>query len=227
MSLYKQHFPHVEIIPYNSLPPQEQQAVRCTGIGASEIGTILGRNPFQSPYELWEVKTGRRIVKQTEAMRIGSYFEKHFVHYLRDYHLDTPILTNGKNMYRLKRNPICLCTPDRFHWEVGYINPRLIEIKITERWSASKRECARLQVLWQMHVMGILYATVYVLQGTKVLKYAYEYDKHEAEIVELEVERFWRYVATDTPLPKADSPLKKHHDELPLPPFTASFGNWN
>jgi predicted phage-related endonuclease len=227
MFSYQQQFPHVEVIPYASLSQVEQQTVRRTGIGASEIGTILGRNPFQSPYELWEVKTGRRTVEQTEAMRIGSYFEKHFVHYLRDYHLDKPILTNGKNMYRLKRNPICLCTPDRFYWEVGYINPRLIEIKITERWSASKRECARLQTLWQMHVMGILYATVYVLQGTKVLKYAYEYNQHEAEILEVEVGRFWRYVTTDTPPPKTEAPAHKQHGVLPVSPFTASFGNWN
>lgn len=34
-------------------------AVRNTGIGGSDAGTILGMNPYKSPYQLWMEKTGQ------------------------------------------------------------------------------------------------------------------------------------------------------------------------
>ena len=37
---------------------EEWLAQRLTGLGASECATVLGLNPFQSPFQLWAEKTG-------------------------------------------------------------------------------------------------------------------------------------------------------------------------
>ena len=38
---------------------------------ASETAAVMGLSPWQTPYELWLVKTGRTVTKETEAMRHG------------------------------------------------------------------------------------------------------------------------------------------------------------
>ena len=45
-------------------------------IGASEVGALLGRSPWLTPRELWEVKTGRREVAETAAMARGRDLEE-------------------------------------------------------------------------------------------------------------------------------------------------------
>lgn len=42
---------------------------------ASETAAVMGVSPWQSPYELWLVKTGRKITVETEAMRHGTATE--------------------------------------------------------------------------------------------------------------------------------------------------------
>ena len=48
-------------IDQTALSPDEQWHLRRRlGIGGSEIGTILGLNKYQTPFDLWLVKTGRK-----------------------------------------------------------------------------------------------------------------------------------------------------------------------
>lgn len=52
------------------------QAKRGTAtIGASEISAVLGHDPWTSPQDLWERKTGRTVFEGNEATRRGTYFE--------------------------------------------------------------------------------------------------------------------------------------------------------
>ena len=60
------------------LSRDEWLEVRKRGIGSSDAGTAVGLNPYQSPLELWMIKTGRDsdIPKidpndETKARRIG------------------------------------------------------------------------------------------------------------------------------------------------------------
>ena len=48
-------------IDQTALSPDEQWHLRRRlGIGGSEIGTILGLNKYQTPFDLWLIKTGRK-----------------------------------------------------------------------------------------------------------------------------------------------------------------------
>ena len=42
---------------------------------ASETAAVMGLSPWQKPYELWLVKTGRKITTETAVMRHGSETE--------------------------------------------------------------------------------------------------------------------------------------------------------
>lgn len=54
----------------------KQKDDRAKGIGSSEVATILGMNRWQSPFDLWAVKTGRAPAPTTnDAMRLGQVLE--------------------------------------------------------------------------------------------------------------------------------------------------------
>ena len=49
---------------------------RQSGIGSSEVATILGLNPWETPYQLWRRKKGLDTAKEeTFAMKAGHYLE--------------------------------------------------------------------------------------------------------------------------------------------------------
>lgn len=45
------------------------------GVGASEVATVCGANPYQSALQLWEERTGKREKKENDAMRRGHEME--------------------------------------------------------------------------------------------------------------------------------------------------------
>lgn len=50
--------------------------LRSTGIGSSDVGTILGVNPFDTPYKLWLRKRGELPpIEENLAMRLGHILE--------------------------------------------------------------------------------------------------------------------------------------------------------
>lgn len=53
----------------------EWHAHRVNYRNASETAAVMGVSPWQTPYELWLVKTGRSTTKETEAMRYGTATE--------------------------------------------------------------------------------------------------------------------------------------------------------
>ena len=55
---------------------EEWLEVRKNGIGSSEVATIVGLNPWQTPYQLWRIKTGQDAPKNENfAMKAGHYLE--------------------------------------------------------------------------------------------------------------------------------------------------------
>ena len=55
---------------------EEWLKIRESGIGSSEIATIVGLNPWETPYQLWRRKLGIDPPKQENfAMKAGHYLE--------------------------------------------------------------------------------------------------------------------------------------------------------
>ncbi len=54
--------------PTKDLTRQDWLELRCSlGIGGSEVSTIFGINRFQSPIELWQEKTGKKPIEETDS----------------------------------------------------------------------------------------------------------------------------------------------------------------
>lgn len=97
---------------------EEWLAGRGKGIGASEAGTVLGLNPFCTPYELWRYKKGIDP-PQTEnfAMKAGHYLEDAVSMFFRDEsgaHI-IKASTDDFTIYDSER-PWLRVSPDRTFW---------------------------------------------------------------------------------------------------------------
>lgn len=110
---------------------------RESGIGSSEVGTILGLNPFESPYQLWLRKKGQTPPKEENfAMRAGHYLEDAvslFFHDATGY----DIIKSSSGDWMVVNNdfPYMRVSPDRTYWLSGKHNASnkgILECKTTQ-----------------------------------------------------------------------------------------------
>lgn len=102
----------------------EQQAIRATGIGASEIASILGENPFQSSLDLWLVKTGRSDSSESLQTKMGHRSETIIAdHFAELYGVR---YAKGETI-RHPEHAIVVATPDRIILDSDPL--RLLECK--------------------------------------------------------------------------------------------------
>ncbi|MCD8313185.1 MAG: YqaJ viral recombinase family protein [Bacteroidales bacterium] len=112
---------------------------RKAGIGSSEVATIVGLNPFETPYQLWRRKRGMDGPKEeTFAMKAGHYLEDAVAQFWADE-------TGGEIIRRSaidwlvvsKDHPYMRVSPDRTYWPQGAKhnaeNKGILECKTTQR----------------------------------------------------------------------------------------------
>lgn len=84
-------------------------------VGASEVGTLLGANPYDSGIKLWEKKMGLSETEVTPPMEWGNRMEeviakKYFENHPNDGFQDQE---NKRLVFRNSKYPSLRCTPDR------------------------------------------------------------------------------------------------------------------
>jgi putative phage-type endonuclease len=128
-------------------------AARADGIGGSEVGTILGLNPYESAYALWAKKTGKipSQIQENWAIRFGKAFEAPILQLWAEEHPEFEVFETGTyqdgHCGYLHANPDALAR----HRETGeWI---VIEVKT----SRNSWDYPPLSYIAQvMHYMGVL-----------------------------------------------------------------------
>lgn len=117
---------------------QEWLDVRKNGIGSSEVATIVGLNPWQTPYQLWRIKTGQDPAKtENFAMRAGHYLEDAVSLFWQDETGREVIKRSaGDWIIQSKEHPFMQVSPDRTFWLTGEkrneANKGILECKTTQ-----------------------------------------------------------------------------------------------
>lgn len=175
--------------------------IRKTGIGSSEVATVVGLNPFETPYQLWREKLGIDPPKQeTFAMKAGHYLEDAVAQFwadetgqdiIKSSASDWIIRDNGKQFLQV--------SPDRTYWLAGLprnkSNKGILECKTTQR-SIDADDLPKLwfcQVQYQLGVAGLEQGSLAWLSSGREFGYkdmTFVPDFY-AWLVE-EVEKFWR-----------------------------------
>lgn len=171
----------------------EWHELRSNGIGGSQVGTILGLNPWESAYTLWAKLSGKipESFEQNEKMFWGTVLE--------------PVIRDEWG----KQNPEFEIF-DTGTWADGWkhANPDgilkrgddygLLEIKTAGyRWDEVPPQYYA-QVQWYMHLLGLKWCKIVVLfQGNQLQTYTINYDQEFVHGALLRVTEFWDGVAKD------------------------------
>ena len=171
---------------------EEWLAERSKGIGASDVGAILGISPFETPFSLWLKKTGQVPPEpENEAMLMGHMLEDVVA---KRWEMETGekvIKASAKDIiYVHPENDFMRATPDR----VVRGRKKLLECKTTvtnidaddlpAHWIA--------QCQYQMYVTGIHDEDLAWLVQGRYFGYAHvPYDEEFAGFIAKMVAEFW------------------------------------
>lgn len=118
---------------------EEWLKLREGGIGSSEIATVVGLNPWETPYQLWRRKLGIDPPKQeTFAMKAGHYLEDAVAQFWHD-ETGQDIIKSSAGDWIIQDNdkPILRVSPDRTYWLAGMphsnANKGILECKTTQK----------------------------------------------------------------------------------------------
>lgn len=180
----------------------EWHALRASGIGGSDIAAICQTSPWTSPFALWAKKTGRieDTVGASEAAEWGNILEP----VILDQFEKRSGLTVHRDVGTWAHNdrPWQLANPDAI-WEDAEGNLGIIEVKTSryeDDWANGVPEYYRTQVLWYAQTFGFN-TTIYVVAlfaGSKYRTYELTPDSFEQDNNLAEVEKFRKYLDTDT-----------------------------
>lgn len=166
---------------------------RSKGIGGSQVGTILGLNPWESAYTLWAKLTNKIEdgFQQNEKMRWGTIVEPLI---FEEWGLRNPefeMFTTGSWADDWK-----LANPDGI-LKIGD-DYGLLEIKTAGyRWDSVPPHYEA-QCQWYMELLGLKWCKVVVLfQGNQLETFHLDYNVDWAESTNKRVAEFWDNLKTD------------------------------
>lgn len=170
-------------------------------IGSSEITTICGLNPFQSPLQLWAEKTGKVPPKEDNAHLIFGRLVEPAIEALFAHHTGLKVEDND-SMFVMDANPWASATPDA--WVYQDDKTGLLECKYTSNFSAwqdNVPDSAHCQIIWQMGVVGCEWGYLAGLVGARPDDLVTPYFKFEQSIFDQLLERghdfLFNYVKKD------------------------------
>lgn len=177
---------------------------RRLSIGGSDAGTLLGLNPYSSPYALWADKTGKVVpedISDKEAVRLGNDLEQ--------YVAERWMETTGKKV----RKANCFIYNSEYPFAHANIDRDVLgekaglECKTTSSWEILQ-QCKEgkypdtwyAQVTHYMMVTGAerWYLGVLVL-GRGFYEFTIERNEDEIKALAAAEEAFWNNVASNTP----------------------------
>lgn len=173
---------------------------RESGIGSSEVATIVGLNPWETPYQLWRRKVGLDAPKQENfAMKAGHYLEDAVSLFWQDETGQQVIKSSaGDWLIRDNERPYLQVSPDRTYWlrDMPHSNDNkgILEIKTTQK-SIDEDDIPKhwfCQVQYQLGVAGYQYGSLAWLTqgrdfGYKDLAFVPDFYDWLVE----EVDKFW------------------------------------
>lgn len=184
---------------------EEWVSLRNAGVGASEVGAIMGVSHFQTAYQVWRRKRGLDpVVEESIAMRMGHYLEPVVAQLFEEETGSTIVKTSAADIiYHDPDKPYMRATPDR----LGYVKRNgkreyfLVECKTTAMpIDPSELPSAWItQVQYQMRVTGIRRGYLaYLVNGRDFGYVEIVYNEDYVREIEDAVTEFWaRYVEGD------------------------------
>lgn len=171
----------------------EWHAARIAGIGSSDIAAVLGISPWESPFSLWHRKAGNVPADSGDnaSMEWGRRLEPVIAAKFAEEHPEVAVVDCGT--YHADGRPWQRANPDRLLVDPGRMDgvDGVLEIKNVrsrDGWGEPGTDEVpiyyRVQVLWQLDVMGVDVGHLAVLIGGADYR-EYRIDRDADECAEL------------------------------------------
>lgn len=171
-----EHFPQAQHIGDFEPDSPEWHNARSNSIGGSEVGTIMGLNPWESAYALWAKKLGLipNDFKESWAIRLGKAFEEPILQLFGQEHPELEIFRAGS--FVSKAHPFLHANPDAMAYDTATGEWVVIEVKTARYNWDSVPAHYQAQVQHYMYVMGVRRAYIVAVAGMEWFEYAMEAD---------------------------------------------------
>lgn len=175
---------------------------RQQGLGASEIGAVLGLDPYRTPFDVWYAKVhpSEQSQVQTPAMARGHRLEPVVADMYAELH--PGILLETGDTCQHPAHDWALATPDRLVLVPSQHNG-LLEIKTKRQWTArgwgetGTQDVPLVvvaQVQWQLFVVDRPWADVALLiDGEEYREYHFERDDESIGAMVEAAQYFWAH----------------------------------
>lgn len=198
MKTYSEDLPSAKSVGVFKPGSEQWHEVRSKGIGGSDIGTILGLNPWESAYTLFHKRLGNieDSVTNNWAIRFGNAFEQPILDLYAEEHPEETLYNTGTYVNNdsqwMHANPDALAKVDG-EWKI-------IEVKTARAGWTELPPHYEAQVMWYMMVTGIRKATLVAVAGMTWQEFNIEYDEFMANAYKEKAFRFWEaYMAQVAP----------------------------
>jgi putative phage-type endonuclease len=174
----------------------EWHEARKDSLGGSEIGVAMGLSPFQSPFNLWAIKTGQIEAPKLNnwAIRFGNKFEQPILELLQEEHPDWELYNTGT--YRHGERSFMTANPDA----LAKVNGEwvIVEVKTSRNYWHEIPPTYISQVRYYMAVMGVKRAVIVGVVNMAWVEHWVERDEFEEQVLIDQATRFWKYVTEGT-----------------------------
>jgi len=179
----------------------EWHALRATGIGGSDVGTITRCNPWSSPFALWARRTDRIAddAVTSEAAEWGTRLESVVLDKFAEEHPELAVHRDC-GTWRHEERDWQLANPDAIYQTADGAYG-IVEVKTAryeDDWADGVPAYYRTQVQWYMATFGFEHAYVVALfSGSKYREFEVKADQFEQDTNLAEVEKFRAYLEQD------------------------------
>ena len=187
-------------------------AFRALGVGGSDMSTILGLNPYSTPYDLWLEKTNRQQPEDISgkwAIIKGNALEVELRRRFRQLHPEYQVIDGTDISLVSKQHPLMHASLDGFVYDEESDSWGILEIKTANAnrgrtdWHDETGEIVApqyymAQVTHYMAVTGFTWGVFYADIGeSEPVEVRFERDEDDIHAVIKAAEDFWGFVTRD------------------------------
>ena len=176
----------------------EWHEARTDSIGGSDVSTIMGLNPYESPYALFCKKTGKisNFIEENWPIRFGKAFENPILRLWQQEHQDYEVFTTGT--YQDSTLPFRHANPDALARHKVSGEWIVIEVKTARSTWDSAPAGYVAQVQHYLDILGLQRAVLVAVAGMTWYDIWIERDDFEIENQRIMCKRFMACVVNDT-----------------------------
>jgi putative phage-type endonuclease len=168
-----------------------------SGIGGSDVGVILGKSQFKSPYTLWCEKSN--LLDNSDStipMRLGTALEPAIRQFFIDENKDW-LTVHETGTWQSTQSVWMKANPDGIiEWADGTLG--VLEIKHSATYVTEIPESWKLQVLWYLMVLGLKRGVVCAVIGGRYTEFEVLWDETLVEDMKTRVWAFYGLVEDGT-----------------------------